>query len=178
MKYITLGVGAFVGLSACMGTPDFRSNFVEPSQVEIQQTGPKDAPDGTCWGRDETAAEIETVTHTILEEPEERAEDGTVTKAAVYTSKTFQRIVQDRDAIWFETPCDEAFTPDVVAALQRSLTARGLMQGDATGVLDLRTSRAVRVYQKPLGLNSGQLSLIAARKLGLIAYDRSDIDTF
>ncbi|MGE4325742.1 MAG: peptidoglycan-binding domain-containing protein, partial [Pseudodonghicola sp.] len=38
-----------------------------------------------------------------------------------------------------------------------------------TGRMDSRTEAAVRRYQKPLGLDTGILTLETARKLGLVA---------
>jgi peptidoglycan hydrolase-like protein with peptidoglycan-binding domain len=38
--------------------------------------------------------------------------------------------------------------------------------------MDARTRAAVRAYQKPEGLDSGILSLAAARRLGLVAVER------
>jgi len=62
-------------------------------------------------------------------------------------------------------------TPDLVASLQRALTARGLYGGQINGMMDRATRHAVRGYQAPLGLDSGILSLAAARKLGLAVVD-------
>ncbi|MGV6839216.1 MAG: peptidoglycan-binding domain-containing protein [Planktomarina sp.] len=165
-------------LGACAPKPDFKGSFEEPVLLSFQQTGPAGAPAGTCWGRDEIPATIETVTKTVEVTPEERGEDGSLITPAVYKSVEEQTIIYARDDIWFETPCADAIDNDFIAALQRALTARGLMEGDATGVMDNRTADAVRAYQKPQGLNSGQLSLVAAQKLGLVAYSREEIDQF
>jgi hypothetical protein len=139
----------------------------------VTKTGPKppSTADGACWADDVTPAILETVTEQVQARPEERAPDGTVTRAAVYESRAAQRIVQDRRAVWFRTPCEAVLTLDYVASLQRALKARGFYTGKVTGQLDAPTRRATRLYQEPLGLNSERLSLAAARRLGLSAGD-------
>lgn len=129
-------------------------------------------PDNACWASDTTPAVIESVTEQILVEPEQRDESGAVIRAAVFRSSTQQKIVQDRRAVWFRTPCAGDLTSDVVASLQRALKARGLYMQSLTGQLDTPTQEAIRRYQEPRGLDSGHLSLAAARDLGVIAADR------
>jgi len=128
------------------------------------------AEEGSCWGKHVSPAEIETVTHQILLQPAEVRSDGQVSAPAVYKTETTQAIVQERKELWFETPCAEELTPEFVASVQRALKARNLYRGAITGYIDARTRRAVRKYQAPQGLDSGILSLAAARKLGLSAY--------
>lgn len=179
MKHFGIAITiAACGLSACAPKPDYKGSFEEPTMLSFQQAGPAGAPEGTCWGRDEIPATVETVTNTVQVTPEERDADGTLITPATYRSIQEQTIVYGRDDIWFETPCADTIDNDFIASLQRALAARGLMEGEATGVMDNRTADAVRAYQKPQGLNSGQLSLVAARKLGLVAYSRDDIDQF
>jgi peptidoglycan hydrolase-like protein with peptidoglycan-binding domain len=62
-------------------------------------------------------------------------------------------------------------TVEFVETLQRALKARGHYRGSVSGYIDTRTYSAIRKYQAPQGLDSSILSLAAARKLGLIAYD-------
>ena len=133
--------------------------------------GPPSAEPGSCWGKDTTPARIETVTEQVLLHPAEVLTDGTVTRPAVYKTETRQQIVQERREIWFETPCAHQLTPSFIASLQRALQARGVYRGAITAQMDRRTRRAVRAYQSPQGLDSGTLSLAAARKLGLIAVE-------
>jgi hypothetical protein len=71
---------------------------------------------------------------------------------------------------WFETPCIGS-EPAFVTALQRALKARGLYPHALTGALDGPTRLGIRLYQAPLGLDSTDLSLAAARKLGLVAVE-------
>ena len=121
-----------------------------------------------------TPAVIETVTEQVVLQPAEVRDDGTVLEPAVYKTETRQAIVQERRVTWFETPCASAQTPDFVASVQRALKVRGLYRGPVTGTMDARTRAAVRAYQKPEGLDSGILSLAAARRLGLVAVERPD----
>ncbi|MGC9370068.1 MAG: peptidoglycan-binding domain-containing protein [Paracoccaceae bacterium] len=135
---------------------------------------PPGAPDGTCWGRDETPAVVETVTEHILVKPAEVAADGSVRAPAVYKTETRQQIVRERRELWFETPCPPLMDEEFIASLQRALKARGHYGGAVTGRMDRPTARAVRRFQAPLGLDSGLLSMKAARKLGLVAYPRPE----
>ncbi len=95
----------------------------------------------------------------------------------VYKLETRQAIVKERRELWFETPCEDQLTPDFLASLQRALKARGHYHGGITGQMDSRTRRAIRHYQAPQGLDSGILSLAAARKLGLVAVARTEAGT-
>lgn len=131
--------------------------------------GPPDAASGTCWGRDETPARLETATEDGIIQPAVRAPDGSVLVPAGTRPITRQRIAKPRAEIWFETPCPQDLTPDTLASLQRALAARGLYDGAVTGELDPATRAAIRRYQRPFGLDSDVLSLEAARRLGLAA---------
>ncbi|WP_299851532.1 peptidoglycan-binding domain-containing protein [uncultured Roseovarius sp.] len=144
----------------------------EPDQVQTRATAPPGAAPGSCWGKNVSPAVVETVTEQILVQPAEIMVDGSVTRPAVYKTETRQAIVQERVETWFETPCAAALTPEFVATLQRALKARGFYRGQISGRMDTRTRAAVRQYQAPQGLDSGILSLAAARKLGLIAVKR------
>jgi uncharacterized protein (DUF2126 family) len=64
-----------------------------------------------------------------------------------------------------ETPSDSPLFRD----LQRALKARGLFPGAVTGVEDAATREATRRFQAARGLDSGTLSLAAARELGIVA---------
>ena len=146
---------------------------VEPNLAQSRAIAPPGAKPGTCWGKSVTPAVVETVTEQILLQPAEIRADGSVTQPAIYKTETRQAIVQERVETWFETPCDDALTVEFIATLQRALEARGFYRGPVTGVMDARTRAAIRRYQAPQGLNSGILSLAAARKLGLISVERN-----
>ncbi|MEM9580227.1 MAG: peptidoglycan-binding domain-containing protein [Pseudomonadota bacterium] len=144
--------------------------FDEPDLVHTRATPPPGAEEGSCWGKHVTPAEVETVTHQIMLQPAEIRSDGSVVAPAIYKTEITQAIVRERRELWFETPCAPELTPEFVSSLQRALKARDLYSGAVTGYIDARTRRAIRKYQAPQGLDSGILSLAAARKLGLSAY--------
>jgi hypothetical protein len=139
--------------------------------ADLPPGGPAGAEPGSCWSRDETPARVETVTEQVLIAPEVTAADGTVQRPATWRTETRQRILREREALWFRTPCPELLTPEFLASLQRALAARGLFSGAVTGTMDGATRAAVRAFQRPRGLDSAVLSLEAARALGLVAFD-------
>ncbi len=168
---------AFCGplvLAACQSPmeTDTVTRLLEPeAQILRAADGPPGADPDSCWARDVTPAVIETVTEQVMIQPPQITADGQVTSPAVFKTETQQRITQERKEVWFETPCPEALTPEFVASVQRALAARGLYRGAITGEMDRTTRRAVRRYQSEEGLDSGTLSLAAARRLGLVAVD-------
>ncbi|MDP4032776.1 MAG: peptidoglycan-binding domain-containing protein [Pseudorhodobacter sp.] len=135
------------------------------------ESGPPPGPEGSCWASDETPAVIETVTEQVLVKAASFATDGSVLTPASFRTVTQQKIIKDREAVWFRTPCPAAMSVDFIATLQRALKARGLYRQPLTGVLDGPTRAAIRQFQAPLGLDSPLLSLAAARDLGIIAAD-------
>ncbi|MBF9044151.1 peptidoglycan-binding protein [Rhodobacterales bacterium HKCCE4037] len=173
---------ALGGLSACQSTaPDDTAftSVIEPvthtGAAGVQVTrgfGPPDANPESCYGREIEPAVIETVTEQIMVEPEQLDRNGEVRRPAVFVTSTEQRIVEDRTETWFETPCAmQAADPTYISTLQRALEARGHYSGPITGTLDRATIDGVRAYQAPQGLDSGVLSLAAARQLGLSVWD-------
>ena len=158
-------------LSACQSSLPLTGPN-EPEIVQTLQEAPPGAAPGTCWGKDVTPAVIETVTEQVVLQPAQVRNDGTVEEPAIYKTETRQAIVKERRVTWFETPCASVQTPDFVASVQRALKVRGLYRGPVTGKMDARTRAAVRAYQKPEGLDSGILSLAAARRLGLATVER------
>lgn len=179
IKFAPLALSFCAVTSACtLATPNTQGSFREPDQIAIFTTGPEGAAKGSCWGKDETQAVVETITRQVLVKPAVTDASGSISQPAVYETQTTQRIVHDREAIWFEALCKEAFTPEFIASMQRALALRGAYRGPVTGTLTPLTEKAIRIFQKDQGLNSPVLSLIAARKLGLVAYSRDDIRTF
>ncbi|WP_375690424.1 peptidoglycan-binding domain-containing protein [Pseudooceanicola sp. LIPI14-2-Ac024] len=156
-----------LALAACGAPEDTLPALGAPEVTQIRASAPPGALPGTCWGRDATPAVIETVTDHVLAEPAAVDAAGAVIRPASYRTETRQQIVRERQEVWFRTPCLPEMTPEFIASLQRALAARGLHSGAITGQMDEATRRAVRAYQQPEGLDSGTLSLAAARKLGL-----------
>jgi hypothetical protein len=159
------------GLAACASQPGL-GGLGEPEVTRLTQIAPPGAAPATCWGKNVTPAIIETVTHQVMLQPAQVMSDGTVAQPAVYKTETLQEIVRERRETWFLTPCPRDMTPEFIASVQRALSARGLYRGDVSGSMNASTRAAVRRYQKPQGLDSGILSLAAARKLGLVAVEQ------
>ena len=149
------------------------SGLGEPELVQRLQTAPPGAKPGTCWGKSAKPAVIETVTRQIVLHPAEVLDDGTVVRPAIYKTETHQDIVRERVETWFETPCAADLTPQFTASVQRALKVRGQYRGPINGKMDARTRAAVRAYQEAQGLQSGILSLAAARQLGLAVVQSS-----
>lgn len=183
-----VGVSALIlgglTLTACETTapPIALPKVATTDRFEVQTTEPDDTQSGKCWGKDTTPALVETVTEQVLIRPPgpviAPSPDGaptytTVQSPAVYDTQTHQKIITQRADFWFEVPCPAQIDSAFIATLQRALKSRGLFRGVVTGVIDQRTLKAVRWYQKPHGLDSTTLSMEGARQLGIIAYARS-----
>lgn len=160
-------------LAACTDAPNpSLGGLNEPEITRLRQEAPPGAAPGTCWGKFVIPAIIETTTHQVMLQPAEIRVDGTITHPATFKTETRQEIVRERKETWFRTPCPEVMTPDFISSVQRALKARSVYRGPITGEMDKTTRAAVRKYQKPQGLDSGILSLAAARQLGLVAIEQ------
>ncbi|MCF1709028.1 peptidoglycan-binding protein [Tabrizicola sp. J26] len=174
-----LASGALLlALTACDSIPtsgaasdaDLRAELV-PAEEDMPPT----APAGACWAKEVTPAVIETVSEQEMIRPAQLAEDGTQISPAVFRSVTRQKIVQDRQTVFFRKPCGADGNITFTASLQRALKARGLYSEPVTGEMNEATRLAIRRYQEPRGLDSKILSLAAARDLGLVAVDRDSL---
>jgi len=178
-----ISMAGLLGLAACAPMPgaEVLRVFDRDGSIVTRGEGPEDARPDACYAQDVTPAVIETVTEHVVVTPAERDEAGRVIRPGSFRTHTRQRIVEDRRAIWFETPCAAQDDPAFIASVQRALRARGVYQGPISGVMDRRTRTAIRRFQDPQGLDSGVLSLAAARLLGLAVWDpvaaRGPLDT-
>lgn len=154
---------SLLGLAACTG--------VGPAYAppDLTAEAPPGAAPGTCWGKTETPARIETVTEQVQLSPAEIDAAGRITRPATYATETRQMIIQERVTTWFETPCPDIMTPDFIASVQRALAARDFYGGPVTAQMDTGTRKAIRRYQATRGLDSETLSLDSARAIGLVA---------
>lgn len=143
--------------------------------IQIDGAGPPPGPKGACWAHDLIPAVYETVTEQTLTSPEVRDAAGTVVAPAAYQSVAKLRVVNERRDIWFLAPCPEDITVEFLATLQRALKARGYYTLPLTGEMDAATTEALRRYQADRGLDSPELSLAAARDLGLSATALNDL---
>lgn len=168
----------FVIATLVLGACDETSSITrakEPDLLRLNATAPPGAAPGTCWGKTVEPAVIETVNEDVLVQPAQISSTGTVQAPPIYRKEVRQRIVVPRQEHWFQTPCDADMTPEFVATIQRALSVRGLYGGPINGVMDAHTRAAVRKYQTPEGLDSGILSVAAARKLGLWTVERDEL---
>jgi hypothetical protein len=149
--FLLAGATTLSGCANLQG-PDV-TRFMEPEVILTRDAAPASAAAGTCWAELQNTPVITSVTAQILTQ-------------SVMRSKPSQTI-DDGKAVWFERPCDQEMTPYFIESLQRALSVRGLYRREITGEMDTATRFAVRLYQQPLGLDSGILSLSAARTLGL-----------
>ena len=165
-------IAGTLSLAACGPMPgaEVARLLERDGTIVTRGEGPEDARPDACYAQDVTPAVIETVTEQVIVQPPEIATDGTVRAPAIFRTDTRQRIAQERQEIWFETPCEAQTDPDFIATLQRALAARGQYTGPVTGVMDRRTERAIREFQEPQGLDSGVLSLAGGRLLGLAVW--------
>lgn len=168
-----VALAAAISLTACQNTLSGAGvTRLEDGQLNhSHDTPPPGTKPGTCWGTDVTPAVVETVTEQVLLQPAQVTSDGSVIAPALYKTETQQRIVRERREIWFETPCDSQMDAEFIATLQRALQARGHYRGPISGEVNTATKRAVRRYQSKQGLDSGILSMAAARQLGIVDYD-------
>lgn len=164
IRTLPLAGAVALALAACTPTTD--------ADVSRADARPADAAPGACYARDLSPAVIETVTDQVLVTGAVRDAEGRVLSPAVYQTVTRQEIVQERQELWFETPCERDLTPDFVDSLQRALAARGLYTGPINGRMTQATRSAVRAYQAPRGLDSNIVSMETARALGLAAVER------
>ncbi|MEO8241126.1 MAG: peptidoglycan-binding domain-containing protein [bacterium] len=172
VKRSLMGLAVMAGLAACDSPiPVAAPSGIDLSTeaVHVKGNGPPPGPEGTCWAHDRIPAVFETETEQSLVSAEVLDADGAVVSPATYRSVAKLRMVHDNDDIWFKAPCPDLITVDFLATLQRALKARGYYTLPLTGEMDAATTEAVRTYQADHGLDSPELSLAAARQLGLSA---------
>lgn len=163
MRPTLFNLAVILSLAAC------QTVVPDASRSNVGAETPPGAAPGTCWGKKETPAVIETVTEQVQLSPAETDAAGQILRPSTYATVTRQVILQERVTTWYETPCADVQTPEFIASVQRALAARGLYSGPITARMDPRTRAAILRYQSPLGLESDRLSLDSARRLGLVA---------
>jgi hypothetical protein len=176
-KAVLIGGVLALVLAGCNGTQVTAPARADLAMelVRLDTPGPPKSRHGECWAAATTPAVIETVTEQIVVAEEVRDDSGRVTTPAAFQTKTHQRMVQMREEVWFHVPCPAEVTVNFVASVQRAMKARGLFPHPVTGMMDPETAEAIRRYQADRGLDSPILSLAAAKELGLIATDLSDL---
>ncbi len=143
------------------------SNIIEPRLTQVIDAPPPGADPNACWGKTVSPATIEAVTKKILVQPAQVSSDGRIQSPPVYRDETRQEVIVPRRERWFQVPCAKDLTPEFISSVQRALQARNYYSGPITGEMDTRTRRAIRRFQVDQDLDSGMLSVAAARQLGL-----------
>jgi len=164
---------AVAALSACEIPTTGGTNPNSIQTIGFAPDAPAGAAPGTCWGKTIAPAIIETVSREVLIEPAQVSPDGRIQQPAVYKKEDQLNIIRPRAENWFETVCPTLLTEEFVASLQRALSVRGTFRGQATGLMDDRTRKAIRKFQEGDGFDSGNLTVKAARELGLVSVPRS-----
>ena len=156
-------------LAACTATPPLPATTdLSAALIARDSEIPPAEPAGACWAETITPAVFETVTEQVLDTPERRTPDGTLIAPATFRTETRQALLEERQDFWFQRPCDDVLTPDLIATLQRALKARGAYMAPVTGLPDAETKRAIRAWQRPRGIDSDVLALVTAQALGLV----------
>lgn len=170
------GVLALMLVAGCApgALPDAPGQADLAAELRVSRGAPPADRPGVCWAADTTPAVIETVTEQVAT-PEKRDATGRLIAPASYHTVTRQRIVSDRRAVHFRTPCPETMTVAFVASLQRALKARGYYRAPVSGAMDATTRDAIRRFQEPLGLDSPVISLRGAKALGLVTTDLEEL---
>ena len=145
---------AALGLMACVQPPAPDAPESSDLSGAILLKEPK-ATAGRCYASAVKPAVIESVIE------QRQAKGG-------FESLARQKLVQERQTLWFETLCPKAMPATFIADIQRALMARGFYRGEINGRLTPATTSAIRSYQSQNGLPSAVLSLKAARYFGLI----------
>lgn len=147
------------------------TKLINPTIITSTDMKPPTNVPGVCWGHEPGPEVTEIVSDIILATPAQIGPNGATVSPAIYREITRPQTFNEGNGRWFTRTCDADLTPGFVMTLQRALTARGIYRGELTGLMDTKTLRAIRAYQKPQGLNSAILSQSAARQLGLIAVE-------
>lgn len=167
-----IGIGLLAALALAACGPSIPVAPPKPGdlsgEIVLRPSGtPPQGPEGACWALEIQPAVYETVTEQTLVSAEVRDWSGNVVSPASYRSVSKLSQIREARDIWFRAPCAPEMTLPFIASLQRALKARGYYLAEVTGNLDAETSEALRRYQAERGLDSAQLSLAAAKDLGL-----------
>lgn len=125
-----------------------------------------------CWASDRIPAQERVVYDERVIREAVRDSAGRITAEAVVERMPRTLVERPAEERLFAVPCPDQMTGDLVAALQRALIVRGLLDGRPSGIMDGVTREAVRAFQRPQGLDSEILSLEAAWQLGLLPVPR------
>ncbi len=128
------------------------------------------ADSAACWHEEHAPSSTRIITEQKQTAPAQPATNGRPATPAVYKNVTREEVIEGDVTARYQILCPIELTHDLVANLQRALKARALYQGNINGRLTADTRSAIRTFQSDLGLDSDQLSVIAARRMGLVPY--------
>lgn len=167
--------GMAVGLLLLAGcdTQQVTRSAEAPAIAPLAQVEIVDADTPGCSDSAITPALIETVTEQVEVQAAVLAPDGSLTVPAAYQTLTRQQILRERGEVTFDTPCPHVQTPPFLAAVQRSLIARGYYSGAITGQMSPELGQAIERFQIDQDdVPAPILTLRSARSMGLIALPR------
>ncbi len=87
---------------------------------------------------------------------------------AVYDTVVQQEQVTSAEMQWRPILCETNTTKDIVVKIQRALDKAGYNPGDIDGVLGSSTISALSAFQADNGMATGQLTMSAIKKLGVL----------
>ncbi|MEM6407047.1 MAG: peptidoglycan-binding domain-containing protein [Pseudomonadota bacterium] len=154
-------------LAACAPQPSGLVTGGDAGQIALFESRPADAPPQSCWATLPGAETYKTVERLVEVTPVQTNDAGDMQVPAIFR-RVEEKVVTRGPARLFEQVCPKRLTPRFIAAVQRALIARRLLDGPPTEQLDAPTKAAIKTYQKARGLPSDILSLAMARQLGLV----------
>ena len=91
-----------------------------------------------------------------------------ISHPATYRTVTSQALIQPERDGWAQVLCGGTINPAFMARVQQALISQGFDPGPPDGASRVQTYSALRLYQRQHGLAQGQLTVEAARALGVI----------
>jgi hypothetical protein len=110
-------------------------------------------------------AEYKTITVKKVATP---PQENVIDIPAVYDTVVQQEKITDAEMQWRPILCETNTTADIVLRLQRALDEAGYNPGSVDGVMGAATMSALSRYQNDNGMASGQLTMAALKKLGVL----------
>jgi hypothetical protein len=104
---------------------------------------------------------------TKVKEVVEAARTEKIVIPATYKMVTEIRTLKDAEPVWSEVLCERNATPAKIREIQTALKKRGYDPGAIDGVLGTKTVTAMQKFQADQGLAQGQISVDAAKELGV-----------
>ena len=110
-------------------------------------------------------AEYKTITVKKVATP---PQENVIEIPAVYDTVVQQQKVTSAEMTWRPILCETNTTSDIILRIQKALDAAGYNPGTVDGVMGSATMSALSAYQRDNNLASGQLTMEALKKLGIL----------